>query len=76
MTTGSLCVTCGYWSATNGTDQCDDCQSGSPDRGLEAAIVSSAIVWRRSLVESTSRAGDGQTSALVDAVDRLLEAGW
>ena len=75
MTAGPLCITCGYWEATIG-DQCDTCRGGDPAAGLEAAVVASAIVWRRALIPNTSTATRPAVSALVDAVDRLLKAGW
>ena len=72
MTGEPLCLTCGYYVATIG-DQCDTCRSGDPWRGLEAAVVASAIAWRRTLIPKTSTASAAPTAALADAVDRLIK---
>ena len=71
MTTEPLCLSCGYFVATIG-DQCDECRSGHPERGLEAAVIASAIGWRRSLTGLAPHRP--AAAALVDAVDRLLES--
>jgi hypothetical protein len=75
MTVGPLCLSCGYWVATIG-DQCDTCRGGDPAAGLEAAVVASAIVWRRRLGPLARVGADPTVSALIDSVDRMLEAGW
>jgi hypothetical protein len=67
IVTGDLCLSCGYWVATIGS-QCESCFDGTPSLGREAKVVAAAIVWRRATVPHRRAAVDG----LVDAVDDLL----
>lgn len=68
---GELCVTCGYWVATDGP-QCDSCRH-DPRPGLESAVIAAAIVWRRNRVPNTSTSTWPACAALGDAVDRLIK---
>lgn len=74
METGPLCVSCGYWVAEIGS-QCETCFDGAPERGREAAVLASAVAWRRSLTAWSFVGLTPQEASLIAAVDCML-AEW
>ena len=69
IVTGDLCLSCGYWVATIGS-QCESCFDGTPSLGREAKVVAAAIVWRRAHVDGFC--DEPAIAGLLDAVDDLL----